>query len=58
MSANKDKGKQISYQDQETDSCSFMAEILFLEIHIAYQAHTETSSSGAGVALASGAESA
>jgi hypothetical protein len=48
MSANKDKGKQIGYQDQETDSCSFMAEILFLEIHIASQAHTETSSSGAG----------
>jgi hypothetical protein len=48
MSANKDKGKQIGYQDQETDSCSFVAEILFLEIHIASQAHTETPSSGAG----------
>jgi hypothetical protein len=58
MSANKDKGKQIGYQDQETDSCSSAAEILFLEIHLSSQAHTETSSSGAGVALASGAESA
>jgi len=58
MSANKDKGKQIGYQDQETDSCSFMADIIFLEIHIASQAGSETSSRGAGVALDSGAESA
>jgi hypothetical protein len=56
MSANKDKGKQIGYQDQETDSRSFMAEILFLEIHIASQAHTETSSRG--LRWLSGAESA
>jgi hypothetical protein len=56
MSANKDKGIQIGYQDQETDSCSFMAEILFLEIHIASQAHTETSSRG--LRWLSGAESA
>jgi hypothetical protein len=58
MSANKDNRKQIYYQDQETDSCSFAAEILFLEIHIASQAGSETSSSWAGVALDSGAESA
>jgi len=45
MSPNKDKGKQMGYQDQEKDSCSFMAEILFLEISIASQAHTQTLSS-------------